>query len=72
MAKEAIALYVESLEAHGEEVPTDAETLEYTLTMPAYAQSCQPSRRKSSSRYWSSVASCWIESRAAITFIIIR
>ena len=37
MAKEAIALYVESLEAHGEEVPSDAETLEYTLTMPAYA-----------------------------------
>jgi len=37
MAKEAIELYVESLQAHGEEIPTDAETLEYTLMMPAYA-----------------------------------
>ena len=37
MAKEAIELYVESLHAHGEEIPTDAETLEYTLMIPAYA-----------------------------------
>ena len=37
MAKEAIELYIESLQAHGDEMPTDAETLEYTLTMPAYA-----------------------------------
>ncbi len=37
MAKEAIELYVESLEAHDEEIPTDAEILEYTLTMSAYA-----------------------------------
>jgi len=37
MAREAIELYVESLEAHGEEIPTDAETLEYTLMMPTYA-----------------------------------
>lgn len=37
MAKEAIELYVESLAVHGEEIPTDAETLEYTLMMPVYA-----------------------------------
>jgi len=37
MAKEAIELYIESLRAHGEEIPTDAETLEYTLMIPAYA-----------------------------------
>jgi predicted RNase H-like HicB family nuclease len=37
MAKEAIELYVASLEAYGEEIPTDAETLEYTLMMPAHA-----------------------------------
>lgn len=37
MAREAIELYIESLRAHNEEIPTDAETLEYTLTMPAYA-----------------------------------
>lgn len=30
MAREAIALYVVSLRAHGEEVPTESETLEYT------------------------------------------
>jgi len=35
MAKEAIDLYIESLRAHGEEVPTDKETLEYTLTVEA-------------------------------------
>ena len=37
MARQAIELYVDSLRAHGEEVPTDTETLEYTLTIPAYA-----------------------------------
>jgi antitoxin HicB len=37
MAREAIELYVDSLRAHGQEVPTDTETLEYTLTIPAYA-----------------------------------
>ena len=37
MAREAIELYVDSLRAHGEEVPTDTEALEYTLTIPAYA-----------------------------------
>ena len=37
MAKEAIGLYIESLRAHDEEVPSDRETLEYTLTVNAYA-----------------------------------
>ena len=37
MAKEAIDLYLESLSAHGEEVPTEDDTLEYTLTVQAYA-----------------------------------
>ena len=35
MAKEAIELYVESLLAHGEEVPTEDGTLEYMLTVEA-------------------------------------
>jgi predicted RNase H-like HicB family nuclease len=33
MAKEAVELYLESLRAHGEEIPTDESTLEYTLTV---------------------------------------
>ena len=33
MAKEAINLYVESLEIDGELVPDDSKTLEYTLTL---------------------------------------
>jgi len=33
MAKEAIELYIESLKAHGEEIPTDDGTLEYALTI---------------------------------------
>lgn len=37
MAKEAISLYIESLTAHGEEIPTEEKTLEYTLTIGAYA-----------------------------------
>ncbi len=37
MAKEAIELYIESLKAHGEEIPTEERTLEYTLTVKAYA-----------------------------------
>jgi len=37
MAKEAIELYIESLKAHGEEIPDEEETLEYTLTITAYA-----------------------------------
>jgi predicted RNase H-like HicB family nuclease len=30
-AKEAIELYVESLKSHGEELPTEDETFEYTV-----------------------------------------
>jgi len=37
MAKEAIELYMESLREHGEEIPTEEATLEYTLTVEAYA-----------------------------------
>ena len=33
MAREAIGLYVESLVAHGEEVPTEEGTREYVLTV---------------------------------------
>lgn len=36
-AKEAIEVYLESLRAHGEEIPTEDNTVEYTLTVPAYA-----------------------------------
>ena len=37
MAREAIELYIESLLAHGEEIPSEHEVLEYTLTIPAHA-----------------------------------
>ena len=37
MAKEAIELYIERLKEHGEEIPTAEGTLEYTLTVEAYA-----------------------------------
>lgn len=37
MAKEAIELYIESLKEHGEEVPTEEGTLEYTIMVEAYA-----------------------------------
>jgi predicted RNase H-like HicB family nuclease len=37
MAKEAIELYIESLKEHGEEIPTEEATLEYTLTVEACA-----------------------------------
>jgi antitoxin HicB len=37
MAREAIELYLESLVAHGEEIPTEEGVLEYTVTVPAYA-----------------------------------
>lgn len=37
MAKEAIELYIESLIEHNEEIPTEEGTLEYTLTVEAYA-----------------------------------
>jgi antitoxin HicB len=33
MAKVAIELYIESLAEHGEEIPTEDNTLEYTLTV---------------------------------------
>jgi len=37
MAKEAIELYIESLRKHGEEIPTEEGTLEYTLTVETSA-----------------------------------
>lgn len=37
MAKEAIELYIESLKEHGEDIPTEEGTLEYTLTVKARA-----------------------------------
>jgi predicted RNase H-like HicB family nuclease len=37
MAKAAIELYLESLMEHDEEIPTEERTLEYTLTVKAYA-----------------------------------
>lgn len=37
MAREAIDLYIESLEAHGEAIPNEEATFEYTVTVPAYA-----------------------------------
>ena len=33
MAKEAIELYIESLKADGEEIPTEKDTFEYTITV---------------------------------------
>ena len=37
MAKEAIQLFLESLEAHGDPIPTEEGTLEYTLMVEAHA-----------------------------------
>jgi antitoxin HicB len=37
MAREAIELYLESLIAHGEPIPNEEDTFEYTVTIPAYA-----------------------------------
>jgi antitoxin HicB len=37
MAKEAIEVYLESLREHGEEIPTEEGTLEYTLMVKAHA-----------------------------------
>jgi antitoxin HicB len=37
MAKEAIELYLENLVCHNEEIPTEEQTFEYTLTVNAYA-----------------------------------
>lgn len=36
MAKEAIELYVESLIAHGEAIPTEESTLETTVMIPVH------------------------------------
>lgn len=36
-AREAVELYLESLKTHDEEIPTEEETLEYTLTVEAHA-----------------------------------
>ncbi|MBM4055891.1 MAG: type II toxin-antitoxin system HicB family antitoxin [Planctomycetes bacterium] len=36
MAKEAIELYIESLKTHGEEIPTEEDTLECTLTIKSH------------------------------------
>ena len=37
MAKEAIELYLESLVAHNQDIPSDDNKLEYTITLPAGA-----------------------------------
>ncbi len=37
MAREAIELYLESLHAHGEEIPTEQDTLEYMVSVQAHA-----------------------------------
>jgi antitoxin HicB len=37
MAKEAIELYTESLREHGEQIPTEEATLEYTLMVESHA-----------------------------------
>lgn len=37
MAKEAIELYIESLKEHGEEIPTEEGTLEYSIAVETYA-----------------------------------
>ncbi|MBI2909678.1 MAG: type II toxin-antitoxin system HicB family antitoxin [Chloroflexi bacterium] len=37
MAKEAIEAYIESLEAHGEEIPTDEGVVESTVTVETHA-----------------------------------
>jgi antitoxin HicB len=37
MAKEAIGLYLDSLKEHGEEIPSEEGTLEYTLTVKSHA-----------------------------------
>ena len=37
MAKQAIALYIESLKARGEQVPSEGDTLEFTVTVEEHA-----------------------------------
>ena len=36
MAKEAISLYIETLQADGEVIPDDSQSLEYTLTLASW------------------------------------
>jgi predicted RNase H-like HicB family nuclease len=36
MVKEAIEGYIESLKAHGEEIPTEKDVLEYTVLVKAH------------------------------------
>ena len=36
MAREAIELYLESLREHNEKIPTEEETLEYTIMVESY------------------------------------
>ncbi len=38
MAREANGLYLESLKEHGEEIPTEERTFEYTLTVEAHVR----------------------------------
>ena len=42
MAKEAIELYIESLSEHGERIPTEEKTFEYTLMVEARGQVAVP------------------------------
>lgn len=37
MIREAASLYLESMKEHGETIPTEDETLEYTLTLNSHA-----------------------------------
>jgi predicted RNase H-like HicB family nuclease len=37
MGREAIELYIESLRAHSEEIPTEERTFEYTLAVETHA-----------------------------------
>ncbi|MCD6282356.1 type II toxin-antitoxin system HicB family antitoxin [bacterium] len=37
MAREAIGAYIESLKAHDEEIPTDEDMLEYSLSVETHA-----------------------------------
>jgi antitoxin HicB len=37
MAREAIDLYLESLAAHGEAIPTEERVFEYTVMVPSHA-----------------------------------
>ncbi len=37
MAREAITAYIESLRKHSEDIPTDEDTLEYSLSVETHA-----------------------------------